>query len=727
VLPSLPPELAGEPLGDWTGVSPEQLERRLRDSVASAAFQTVRAARALRYAHDPSAITYDEIAHRFVVANESRGAVPLQSLREGIDTARSASRARLAKIRKTDSRIEQLAHRLIELPEITGSVSFEVLRRHIRITPHDERGRVTSGPWLFSLTTPPSALLDGAVDSDESLHLSRRVSLPLPGAAWVRLADLIRWKRFPRFQQCRDALVIEMQDSAFHCFISHRWLSAEAADPDGVQARLLTWQLVAHVCDAVRTAYRRGLHVPRRRHGGIGSAVYLGFASSTLGESIIVNLMRQTLDDDLLAELWQEVESFRDDWRDGGLWGARQDPSLRILNELLAERPLLTQLLGRVHLWYDYSCIPQPPRTAEEDELFHQCLANLEMYQAHAKTAVLLEDIGDFLSRGWCALEMLIVDLFADSFNILAASTEAEDEVDAAAESFASILQDRVHLIWRALLDTELFRIQTKQECMARLGLAVTEPRDVLVVYDRLRRHTFPLKVHYDDGEVVTGTLACPVIDGAVIVPREAPGRQTGTPVSEGNIDTGGAMALDAEALPPEWSAEAVSSYWTVESLQGRDTRSCHVVVVAACEGEALLFSHWAVANQLKIEEQLGVRVQSYSWVATDIAPVGHFANGMLRPAGVDAQTWVIVATTARHHICKVLGTIRHGLDLAGTRRFDIYLDGAEPNVRHYAPPNTGLSDDTAVRVPVGELPGTAHRGGLYRRFLTSHLMRRAS
>jgi hypothetical protein len=46
------------------------------------------------------------------------------------------------------------------------------------------------------------------------------------------------------------------------------------------------------------------------------------------------------------------------------------DAGLKELNRLLAERPTLRTLTDRIYVWYDYSCLPQPPRDGPDADLF---------------------------------------------------------------------------------------------------------------------------------------------------------------------------------------------------------------------------------------------------------------------------------------------------------------------------------------------------------------------
>ena len=57
-----------------------------------------------------------------------------------------------------------------------------------------------------------------------------------------------------------------------------------------------------------------------------------------------------------------------------------------------------------------------------------------------------------------------------------------------------------------------------------------------------------------------------------------------------------------------------------------------------------MLISNWALARTVELERAVGASVKSLTWLATDVAPVGHFAEGTLRTTMIDAPLWVLVS-----------------------------------------------------------------------------------
>lgn len=108
---------------------------------------------------------------------------------------------------------------------------------------------------------------------------------------------------------------------------------------------------------------------------------------------------------------------------------------------------------------------------------FELLLHRLGVVQSLGCTAVLLDDIADYFGRGWCSYEASLAGGYqASTLEVWNGNREPTCHSDSAEEAFFRVLRDRPYFLWRAILDTELFGVQTAEECMARLGLATTRP-----------------------------------------------------------------------------------------------------------------------------------------------------------------------------------------------------------------------------------------------------------
>lgn len=673
------------------------------------------AARALAYAHATGARAYDEIGTRLTAAMPVDDVAPLQTVR----AARSA-RAREDRLRP-DARAERalaeqpkLRHRPLDL-RLDGRYSYAVDNEHIHLTRayEDASGREREEPWTFPLTTPPAGLLKEATPDDAPQLFTQRFAAEIPGAAWLPLRTVIAQARFPRMQECRDELVGETEPGAYYCFLSHRWLATEEPDPDGRQARFTAWQFVAHLCEAVRVAELRGLHEPRVASRALGFVV--GIAGAPLAEALLVNVLRPALHETTLRAAVAEVSPLEADTTDFGVSHAESDEGLARLRGLLADRPVLSGLIDRIYVWYDFSCVPQPPRDGADEQLFRETLANLNAYQVLGRTAVLLDEAEDYLSRAWCTLEALAAYSISGEPELLVGSERHTAREGRAEQFLVSLLSDRPHIVWRAVLDTEVFRLQSPEECLARLELAATDPADLSFIYTRLRDTPAPTSVHTDGSEIVTGVFPLPVTsDGAAVVPRSGDRSvsRRNAPPERRSLDWTGALTLSTA-----WSDGHDASISPL-SIVGSGT-GCHVAVLAACEGEAVLLATWALEHHVELEELLQTRVGSLSWLATDVAAVGHLPCGTLRAAPIDAPLWALVSMDARFGHTKVVSAIREALARAGTPHVEVSVDVAEGGVVS----STSGDEDAECDLVPADTPFPTHPGGLLRDALLAELV----
>jgi len=604
----------------------------------------------------------------------------------------------------------KLRPRPLAVPE--ARLGYTIDRDMIYLRPRQESGDDHGIVWSFPLGAPPDELLNAAHDNDMPLLLTQpEADFPyrIPGAHWLPLLALIEASRFGRMQQCCGELVSETLPGRFYCFLSHRWLTPTAPDPDGAQARLIAWQLVSAMCEAAWAAQERGLHAPRKTSELANSPI--GPFGSNLAESLIVNVLRYALDTASLAEVHAEILPLQRVTADNGVQAGHADSDLVRLRELVAGHPLLKTLLERVHLWYDYSCLPQKPRTAEEQAEFERGVRQLELYQFLGRTAILLDEADDYLTRAWCTLEALTANVVR-SFDLLVGADRPTVIKGTTENHLTTLLNDRPHVVWRAVLDTEVFRVQTPTECMRRLELVATDESDLPFIYAALCRRGAPTTIHIDDSEVVTGTFPLPVVDRGrtVLLPATSSRKTDPTQRLGGSttLDWSGALLLDSDQSRdvPQTASYLCSGR--------RRRRSCHVVVIGSCEGEAVLISNWTLARAAELERAVGASVQSLTWLATDVAPVGHFVEGTLRTAMIDAPLWVLVSISARFDVCATVHAVTNAVLAAGLPFATLTLNSPQDNLTRYAPPGPG-DPDSVVRVGTRQARMAEWRGGLFR------------
>jgi len=703
-------------VGVWRDVPPAQLANspELLDGYEP----HEAAARALKYARSAGSMSYDEIGFRALAVTPTTGYVPLQTFAQARLDARLDSRRSLPPgLATLFEQTPKLRHRPLAIPD--GRAGYTIDSDMIHLTLRSELGDVDDGVvWSFPLGAPPSMLLDSAQDSDVPLLFTQHNLVNPLRVNWLPLLALVDAGQFGPMQQCRTELVSETFAGNFYCFLSHRWLTPAAPDPDGMQARLTAWQLVSALCEAIYVAQGRGLHVPRKVSDFVNSAV--GPSGSGLAESLIVNVLRYALDAAGLAEVHAEILPLQEITADNGVRAGHADSELTRLRELIAGHRLLRSLLERVHIWYDYSCLPQEPRTADEQVEFEQGMRQLGLLQLVGRTAILLDEADDYLTRAWCTLEALTADA-AGNFDVLVGANRSTVVKGATEHHLTMLLQDRPHVVWRALLDTEVFGVQAPDDCLSRLELAATNESDLPIIYAGLRDLGAPKKIHIDGSEVVTGTFPLPVVDRGrtVLLPATSSRKVDRSSQSTGTttLDWSEALRLDQD-----WGEDGPVTASHLGSDR-HERRSCHVVVIGSCEGEAELVSNWVMARTAELERAMGARVTSLTWLATDVAPVGHFADGTLRTTMIDAPVWVLVSGGVRFERCAVVGAVINTLVAAEVPFVTVAVDSRQDNLARYAPPAEGDSD-AVVCVDVRQARMTEWRGGLFRDHVFGELRR---
>lgn len=198
-------------------------------------------------------------------------------------------------------------------------------------------------------------------------------------------------------------------------FISHRWGSQN--DPDPTDSQLATLQrMVQRIADiaqvisdkqvGVEATRKRLARIPSLRGQGTLQAAHLVFRSLVAAESI---------PDSEVA------------WNNG------------------------RGMLDLIGFWYDYSCLPQEPKTPTEEQEFAKTLQGIGdmILSPQVSTLILRKDGDGYLSRGWCFAESMIARSKADVNKPLVLQTDRWDAPVSMfdSESFSIFRQDVEKLI----------------------------------------------------------------------------------------------------------------------------------------------------------------------------------------------------------------------------------------------------------------------------------------
>ena len=563
-----------------------------------------------------------------------------------------------------------------------------------------------------TLADPPNNTLDGAEDLDASASLSRRLPGGDTSVRWIPFGELLERGRFVRMQEWQDGLENHVAPNCYCLFVSHRWLTPDQPDPDGRQAAQVCWQLASHLIEAVWVAAARGRHVPRKR-SSIGYA-YVGVHGSELAESILVNMLRGLPEAEFET---LRAEAGQLDPGTGSFRGSRSSNELHLqeLRSRLHGAPATLGLLKRFRIWYDYSCLPQRPRTLEEELEFQLALRQLAQIQIRSRTVVVLDDVAHYFGRAWCTFEAGVgYELLDRALDVWQGSDTSPGEFKLRQETFRRVLLDRAHLVWRGILDTEVFGVQSSDDCMSRLRLATTEPEDRMLVYGLLRDLGCPHSVRFDDSELLTGAFPLPVQgQEAVIVAESGRTLAAAMPVVS-SMD-----AREANTLAPI-DARGVEPFEEFDSMAG--SISAHIAVLGRCEGEAMLHAQWVRENRHQIGDALGVSVKSMSWLASDIAPVGHFACGNFQVRAAQADVWIAAGAGATLLAGYAASLLKETASAAGMEYVEFHLGTSVNNVRRHPATHGNGEAKSLRRLELSDPAITAYPGGLLVRQLMPKL-----
>jgi hypothetical protein len=196
---------------------------------------------------------------------------------------------------------------------------------------------------------------------DDRLSLQEAVA----GFYILKASDLLRMESFSRRQEVEMGRLVP-EDCHLLLFISHRWEATDHPDPSGRQLAALK-SLVLSICDACDA---------------------LAAESAEERLRLLPTLSRYgTLQAVLLV--------------------ARLSSSLLSMEFAIANRSAREWLPDHIGVWYDFTCLPQEPRTENEEREFQEALLALpNLLLSDEISLVAIRDEGDdYEARGWCFAE----------------------------------------------------------------------------------------------------------------------------------------------------------------------------------------------------------------------------------------------------------------------------------------------------------------------------------
>src|SRR6266566_2902495 len=106
------------------------------------------------------------------------------------------------------------------------------------------------------------------------------------------------------------------------------------------------------------------------------------------------------------------------------------------------------------------------------------------------------------------------------------------------------------------------------------------------------------------------------------------------------------------------------------------------------------MVSYLVIGHASELAALVKLPVDSISWVASDIAPVGHFVDGGFSYAPVAAKAWVLIASSTRLLHCSLTSMLQRSLRKAGQTLFELSLDKSEGNLVRYRPLSASTASD---------------------------------
>jgi len=241
---------------------------------------------------------------------------------------------------------------------------------------------VSDNPWCILETNEPTCDLKTELKLIQNrwpIYLNQRLKngqlVRLPGCSCfnirisrVPLMIYKGWKRMPKYQEIQNELVTERISDFPTFFVSHRWEAPDNPDP-----RCLD---ITH-----HATYIKGI---------ANSLIMFSQILKSQGDDWLYDVLRKLRVCPIHVNYW--FLAF-----------------ISCFKRLISLKKTPKNIAIMYYLWYDYTCLPQAPRTEDENILFRDSLDNLQEIQGNMITHC----VGnlDYFSRLWCYVEYLNSDL----------------------------------------------------------------------------------------------------------------------------------------------------------------------------------------------------------------------------------------------------------------------------------------------------------------------------
>jgi len=203
--------------------------------------------------------------------------------------------------------------------------------------------------------------------------------------------------------------LVEYKDGMDVIFVSHQWQSQDDPDPLGLQFTTLREKMLIRTGQTARSQVRILKHSTEGGSFNIfikfvdGRIVSIGCDKDDTIEVVITKLCSIVNLDMSVNKVVFADKELDIDLKTLADYNIQKESTLDIVPK---NGVRMKQTFN--YVWYDYACLPQKPRTADDQRLFDWTLANLEVLIAKSAEFVILQPDGGYFTRGWCVYETLL-------------------------------------------------------------------------------------------------------------------------------------------------------------------------------------------------------------------------------------------------------------------------------------------------------------------------------
>jgi len=209
----------------------------------------------------------------------------------------------------------------------------------------------------------------------------------------IAFFDLLQMGSFKEWKNCSNRRIPISSSSRITILVSHRWESIKEPDPSGLQFHGVI-RFIIQSCMAAMGS------TPNIFNNVDASEVIVNQRLFSQLVSLYREYTQQVTErpKQLAREIFQETKQLKN----------YLDSTIGQVNSNLVVLDLmpLTYMMLQIEIWYDYTCLPQQPRSLEEQTYFNRELESLSKY--FGKYFSLIIWSSEDIKRAWCFMEAIV-------------------------------------------------------------------------------------------------------------------------------------------------------------------------------------------------------------------------------------------------------------------------------------------------------------------------------